>query len=103
MSYLRIISISTVLLFQPITSYAKNVDRDLQSCASAALQERGQAATKITVNSSGLKKQDLDRDLSVFTSEYKLKITNKVTEHELGTVTCKVDRAGKVLAAAFDV
>ena len=103
MSYLPTISIFTALFILPITSYAKNVDQDLQRCASAALQERGQAATKITVNSGGLKKHDLDGDSSVFTSEYQLKITNKVTNFELGTVTCKVNRSGKVLAAAFDV
>ncbi|MFT5612017.1 MAG: hypothetical protein ACI9LU_002526 [Polaribacter sp.] len=103
MSYLRAISLFTVIFFQPITSYAKNVDQDLQRCASAALHQRGQSAARIFVNSGGLKKQDLDRDRSVFTSEYKLKITNKVTEHELGTVTCKVHRSGEVLEAAFDV
>ncbi|MFT5574282.1 MAG: hypothetical protein ACI9FR_003224 [Cryomorphaceae bacterium] len=103
MSYLRIISISTVLLFQPLTSYAKNVDEDLQRCASAALQERGQSASRISVNTGGLQKQDLDRDSSISTSEYHMTITNKVTSLELGTVICKVHRSGKVLAAAFDV
>lgn len=103
MSYLPTISIFTALFILPINSYAKNVNQDLQSCASAALQERGQAATKITVNSRGLKKHDLDGDSSIFTSEYQLKITNKLTNLELGTVTCKVNRSGKVLAAAFDV
>ncbi|MFT7527549.1 MAG: hypothetical protein ACI9LY_002705, partial [Arenicella sp.] len=49
----------------------------------------------------GLQKQDLDRDSSVSTFEYHMTITNKATSLELGTVSCKVHRSGKVLAASF--
>lgn len=103
MSYLRTISISTVLLLLPITSYAKNVDKDLQRCASAALQERGQSAARISVKSGGLKQYDLDRSFSGLTSEYHMKVTNKVTGVELGTVACTLNRAGELIKASFDV
>lgn len=103
MSYLRAISISTVLLFQPITSYAKNVDQDLQRCASAALQERGQSAKLISVNNGRLKQRDLDLEPSVFTSEYRMTITNKATGLKLGTVACTLNRSGELLEASFDV
>ena len=103
MSYLRTISISTVLFLQPLGSHANSVDQDMQRCVSAALLELNQSANKISVNTSGLKRQDLDHAISGRKVEYRMLVTNKVSGEELGTVTCSLGNSGKLVAAAFDL
>lgn len=102
MSYLRTISISTVLLLQPLGSQAKGVDQDLQRCASAALQQRDQSAATISVNTSGLKQHELDHD-SGRKVEYRMLVTNKVSGEDLGTVTCSLSNSGDLIAASFEL
>ena len=103
MSYLRTISISTVLLLQPLSSHAKSVDQDMRRCASVALQELNQSAKKISVNTGGLKQQDLDHAVSRRKVEYRMLLTNKASGQNLGTVTCSLSNSGDLIAATFDL
>lgn len=103
MSYLRNISISTVLLVQPVASHANSVDQDLQRCASAALQQLNHSAEKITVNTGRLKRQELDHAISGREVKYRMLVSNKATGEDLGTVTCSLDQSGELIAAKFEL
>ena len=84
MSYIRTISISTALIFQTTSSFAATIDESFESCASQALQSRGQSAATISVDTGGLREQDLDHDLSNRISRYRMQVTSKASGKELG-------------------
>jgi hypothetical protein len=102
MSYLRKISISTLLVFQTSNALAAKIDDNFQNCATQALQKRGQTAAVISVNTGGFRERELDHDISNRTSRYRMQVTDKVTGTDLGIVTCTFTRTGDLLAATFD-
>ena len=105
MSYLRTIrtiSISTALLVHSTGSFATNIDQDFQRCVSEALQQQGKSATAISVNTGGLKQQELDHSVSFRTVQYRAQVNTKTSGKDLGTVTCRLSRSGDLLSASFD-
>jgi hypothetical protein len=102
MSYIRTISISTVLIIQTTNSFAATIDDDFKHCASKALQSRGQSTAAITVDTGGLREQDFDHNISNRVSRYRLQVTSKASGKDLGIVSCTFDRAGELVTAAFD-
>jgi hypothetical protein len=102
MSYFRIISLVTVFLFNFSSVYAASADKDLQRCASAALQERGQLAKSISVGNSGQSQKDLDHDISSRTLQYRMRLANSVSGENLGEVTCTLNSLGELVSAVFD-
>ncbi|MFQ3243742.1 MAG: hypothetical protein ACI9SP_000367 [Arenicella sp.] len=102
MSYFRIIGVLSVFLFNFSSVHATSADKDLQRCASAALQERGQSAKSISVNNSGLTQSDLDHDLSGRKLQYRMHLANTVSGEDLGEVTCTMNSLGELVSAVFD-
>jgi len=102
MSYFRIIGVLSVFLFNFSSVHAAGADKDLQRCASAALQERGQSAKSISVNNSGLSQKDLDHDISSRTLQYRMRLANNTSGEDLGNVTCTLNSLGELVSAVFD-
>ncbi|MFT6409175.1 MAG: hypothetical protein ACJAQ6_002600 [Arenicella sp.] len=102
MSYLRIISVIAVFSFNFSSAYALSADKDLQRCASAALQERKLSALVISVDNTGLTKKDLDHDISSRTRQYRMQLANSVSGEDLGSVTCTLNSLGELISSAFD-
>ena len=101
MFYFRILSISTLLFVQISSSQASDVELDFQRCATAALQQRGQAAAVITVDTSGLKRHQLDHNAAPGIFEYRMQIDSPTSGEELGVANCKFGRSGDLLAVTF--
>jgi hypothetical protein len=102
MFYFRIISLFTVCLINLSSAHATSADKDLQRCASAALQERKQSALVISVDNSGLTSQDLDHDISSLTLQYRMRLANNVSGEDLGSVTCTLNKLGELISSVFD-
>jgi hypothetical protein len=102
MSYFRSISVVAVFLFHFPSVYAASADKDLQRCASAALQERGQLAKSISVGNGGLSQKDLDHDTSSRTLQYRMRLANTASGEDLGEVTCTLNSLGELVSAVFD-
>ena len=102
MTYLRTIGISTAILFQASGSWAKTMDQDFERCVSTALEQRGQTAKAIIVNTGALSQSELDHDASRHSTRYRMRVNSKSSGEDLGTVTCTISYSGDLLAAAFD-
>lgn len=92
----------TATFAQSITAFANPVAKDLESCAIAALAERQQSASMITVKTGGLTRSDLDRDSSVKRHKYKMLLTKKSSGERLGIVTCSLNQDGQLITATFN-
>ena len=100
MSKMRNITIP--LFFLTTSSFASTIDNDFQRCAAVAMQESGQTVNKIVIDNGGLKKGELDHDLSPFKSEYRMEVVDKSSGEKMGVVTCSLSRSGDVLSSSFD-
>ena len=103
MSYIRAITISTVLLLQIADAQATTrLDSDFQRCASKALSERKQSAGVINVDNSGLTTNDLIHNASTKAATYRMQVTNSVSGEDMGSITCIISRTGELLSSYFD-
>ena len=107
MSYLRTTGVFTTLLLtanllSANSASAATVDQSFRSCAAKAMQQRDQSAMKIVVNNRDLSTSELDHDHSSLQRQYRMKLTNSRSGEFLGEVTCKLNRVGEIISAAFD-
>lgn len=105
MSHIRISSLLVGLLVSAtvsVSALAKAVDTDFKRCAEAALQERNQTAGSVQVKTGGMSRSELDHDLSVKGTVFRMLVTDTSSGQDLGTVTCEVSKTGDLLAASFD-
>lgn len=106
MSHLRTTGIFTTLLLTATSVSAKSanaaeVDQSFRSCAAKAMQQRDQSAMRIVVDNRDLSSADLDHDQSKLQQQYRMKLTNSRSGEFLGEVTCKLNRVGEIVSAAF--
>jgi hypothetical protein len=102
MSNFRNLSISISLIITTTSTFASTIDNDFQRCAAVAMQESGQTVNKIVIDNGGLKKGELDHDLSPFKSEYRMEVVDKRSGEKIGVVTCSLSRSGNVINSSFD-
>ncbi len=84
------------------SAHAATVEQNFRSCAVKAMQQRDQNAAKIVVNNRDLSSAELDHDHSSRQSQYRMKLTNSRSGEFLGEVTCRLNRVGEIISAAFD-
>ena len=102
MSYTRTLGFASALLLQAPASYAESIDQDFQRCVSTALEQRGQTAKAITINTGAMSRSELDHDASRPSTSYRMRLNSKSTGEDIRTVNCKISYSGNLLAVSLD-